>query len=105
MNTDGKQLFDLMKEMTQDLTKAMGPLKRPYAASLAKLEREYEEADTFDHLVNALADISDAWYSVHQSLKKSVYYEEDEDDVEKMRDQLQKMEKQLTKMLERRGIL
>lgn len=67
--------------------------------------RMVEEAEAFDYLVDALANISDAWYCIYQSLKQSVYYEEDEWDVEKMRDQLRKMEKNLTQILERRGIL
>lgn len=113
MDPESQKLAVFMKEMVQDLQKVQEGIMSRTIPSAAD-EPAYtgfgtpgmeEEAEAFDYLVDALANISDAWYCIHRSLKKSVYYEEDEWDVEKMRDQLRKMEKQLTQMLERRGIL
>lgn len=110
VDTDGQGLFNLMKEMTQDLKKVweatMGQEKYTAAdePEYTKVTaREYEAGETLDHLRDALKNICDAWWSLNEAMKKSVYFEEDEDDVNQMKVVLVNLEQQLTRILESRG--
>lgn len=67
--------------------------------------RVIEEATTMDFLNDACALLGDAQWNLSQALRKSVYFEEDEYDVEKMNQDLQRMYDKLLGILRARGVL
>lgn len=66
--------------------------------------RVIEEAETFDFLNDACSNLGDTTWNLGQALRKSVYFEEDECDVEEMNKQLKSVYDKLLKILQRRGV-